>query len=99
MGIMGDSFEGTFEDHKVELIRTNLDKKVVIQVDGYIVASESVALPHEWDKVKEFEIGSCGKKHRLHAHSTVQKLLGFIPVDNEYTIDIDGHEVFLKRTK
>jgi hypothetical protein len=99
MGLMGDRFEGTFEEHKIELVRTNLDKKVVIMVDDHQVASESVALPHEWEKTKVFETGSCGKKHELRAHSVVKKLLGFIPVDNEYTIHVDGREVLLKKTQ
>lgn len=99
MGIMGDRFEGTFEEHKVELVRTNLDKKVVVLVDGYQIASESVALPHEWEKHKEFEVGSCGKKHVLVAHSALTKIFGFLPVDNEYTLEIDGREIFLKKTQ
>ena len=99
MGLMGDHFEGTFEEHKIELIRTNLDKKVVLLVDGYQIASESVALPHEWDKKKVFEVGACGKKHELHAHSALKKIFGFLPVDNEYTIEIDGREIFLKKTQ
>ena len=35
MGIMGDRFEGTFEDHKIELVRTNIDKKVVVTVEPH----------------------------------------------------------------
>jgi hypothetical protein len=99
MGLMQDRFEGQFEEHKVELVRTNIDKQVVLTVDGQTIATESVALPHEWEKHKEFEVGACGKKHTLFAHSTVKKLFGFLPVDNEYTIQIDGQEVVLTKTK
>ena len=97
MGITGDRFEGTFDQHKIELVRTNIDKQVVVLVDGQQVASESVALPHEWEKRKEFEVG--GHKHTLVAHSTLKKLFGVIPIDNLYTIEIDGHEVALTKTK
>jgi hypothetical protein len=99
MSLMGDRFEGTFEEHKIELVRTNLDKKVVLFVDGQEIATESVALPHQWEKHKEFEVGSCGKKHTLVAHSTLKKLFGFLPIDNLYSIEIDGHEVTLEKTK
>jgi hypothetical protein len=99
MGITGDHFEGQFEEHKIEIVRTNLDKVTVVLVDGYEVVHESVALPHNWDKDKEFQIGSCGKKHTLHAHSQLKKIFGFLPVDNEYTVVIDGQEVLFKRIK
>lgn len=99
MAILGDHFEGEFEEHKVELVRTNLDKKVMVLVDGYQIVQESVALPHAWDKEKTFQVGSCGKQHKLVAHSALTKLFGFLPVDNEYTLHIDGREIFLKKTK
>jgi hypothetical protein len=99
MGLMGDRFVGEFEGHRIELVRTNIDKKVVVTVDDYRIAEESVALPHSWEKEKEFSVGSCGKKHKLSAHSTLKKIFGFLPVDNEYKIEIDGQEVFLKKTE
>jgi hypothetical protein len=99
MGLMEDRFEGKFEDHAVALVRTNLDKQVVVLVDDTQVASESVVLPHEWGKQKQFQVGSCGKQHTLVAHSTLKKLFGLLPIDNDYTVEIDGHAVVLTRTK
>jgi hypothetical protein len=95
MALMGDRFEGSFEKHKVEVVRTNIDKQVVVSVDGMEIARESVALPHKWDQVKEFECD--GKKHTLAAHSVVKKLLGIVPIDNEYSIEIDGNPVALTK--
>ena len=99
MGLMGDRLEGTFEQHTIALVRTNLDKKVVVLVDQVEVASESVALPHEWEKRKEFQVGACGRTHTLVAHSALKKLFGLLPIDNEYTVEIDGQEISLKKTK
>ena len=95
MALMGDRFEGSFEKHKIELVRTNIDKQVVVLVDGKEIARESVMLPHHWDKTKEFECE--GKKHVLAAHATVKKLLGILPIDNEYSIEIDGNPVALTK--
>jgi len=97
MSIMGDRFEGTFEGHKIELVRTNLDKQVAILVDGNKIAEESVALPHQWDRTVEFELG--GVKHSLAAHSALKKLFGAIPYDNTYAIEIDGRALALIKTK
>jgi hypothetical protein len=93
MGILGDRFVGNWREHKVELVRTNVDKQVVILVDGNEIATESVAIPHTWDQVKEFALG--GASHKLHAHSALKKLWGLVPYDNEYAIEIDGEKVVL----
>jgi len=95
MGLMGDRFEGSFEKHKVEIVRTNIDKQVVVSVDGKEIARETVALPHQWDQTKEFECD--GTKHTLAAHSVVKKLLGILPIDNEYSVEIDGKPVVLTK--
>ena len=99
MAISGDHFEGQFEEHKIEIVRTNLDKVTVVLVDGLEVVREPVALPHSWDADKVFEGGPCGKKHRLHAHSQLKKIFGFLPIDNEYTIQIDGKDVLFRRLR
>ena len=70
---------------------------MVIEVDGKEIASESVALPHEWEEHKTFD--ASGEKHTLVAHSTLKKLFGILPIDNEYTVAIDGRDVLLKKTK
>ncbi len=95
MGLLGDRFEGSFGAHKVEVVRTNLDKQVVVSVDGKEIARESVALPHAWDQTKEFECD--GKKHTLAAHSVVKKLFGILPIDNDYSVEIDGASVALTK--
>jgi hypothetical protein len=95
MGLMGDRFTGSFDGHAIELVRTNLDKQVVITVDGREIARESVALPHSWDKTKSFDVD--GAPHTLTAHSMLKKMWGLIPYDNEYAIEIDGKTIHLEK--
>ena len=99
MGITGDRFEGKFEQHTIEIVRTNLDKKVTLLVDGHEVFTESVALPHQWDRQSEFHFEGDGKKHTVAVHSAFKKLLGFLPYDNAYTIEVDGRPLDLVKTK
>lgn len=95
MGLMGDRFEGKFEKHTIEVVRTNIDKQVVVSVDGREIARESVALPHQWDQKKEFDCD--GTKHVLLAHSVLKKLFGVVPIDNVYSVEIDGNPVALTK--
>jgi hypothetical protein len=97
MGLMGDRYEGSFDGHKIQVVRTNVDKQVVVLVDEREIARESVALPHQWEQKKEFEVG--GHKHTLAAHSVFKKLFGVVPIDNVYTVDIDGKAVELRKTQ
>ena|SRR5579883_747978 len=97
MALLGDRFVGKFGEHEVELVRTNIDKQVVIKVNGREIARESVALPHSWEQKKEFETPD-GTKHALVAHSALKKMWGLIPYDNEYSIEVDGKTVVLEKT-
>jgi hypothetical protein len=98
MGLVTDRFVGTFEGLSIELVRTNLDKQIVILVDGKEVAHESVALPHTWDQAKEFT-GTDGRTHRIVAHSMLMKLWGLIPYESQYAIGVDGQSVPLTCTE
>ena len=98
MGLMADRFVGQFEQHRIDVVRTNLDKRVVVLVDGNEVIRESVALPHDWVRSANTEVGACGKTHRLVARSSVRRLFGAIPIDNRYVVEIDGVAVPLSKT-
>jgi hypothetical protein len=97
MGVMGDCYEGSFDGHTVQVVRSNVDKQVVVLVNGWEIARESVVLPHQWEQKKEFEVD--GYKHTLVAHSVYKKLFRVVPIDNVYTVEIDGKTVELKKTQ
>lgn len=97
MSLMGDRYLGRFEDHQIEIVRTNLDKQVEIRVDGVAIATESVALPHSWEQQKQFSSATCGKSHTLTAHGMLKKLFGVLPYDSTYAIEVDGTPVALSK--
>jgi hypothetical protein len=96
MGLTGDRYEGTFEGHKIELVRDNVHKTLSLVIDGTKVAWESRILPHDITLNGEFE--HAGAKHAVVAHSTVKKILG-LPLDADDGVEIDGKPLPLRKTK
>ena len=96
MGITGDRYEGTFDGHKIELIRNNRDKTLNLLIDGAVVASEQRSVPKEITLHAEFEHG--GVKHVVVAHQHLKPILG-LPIDTDDSIEIDGKPLPLKKTK
>ena len=96
MGLMGDRYEGSFDGHKIELVRNNLDKTLNLLIDGAVVASEQRWLPKDITLHAEFEHG--GVKHSVVAHQHLKPILG-IPIDHDDSIEIDGKALPLTKTK
>ena len=72
MGILGERHAGTFEGHKLEIVRDNLTKRCVLLIDGVEVASESRAVPHDITLTATFE--HAGVTHKVVARSIVKGL-------------------------
>ena len=66
MSITGDRYEGTFDGHKIELVRNNLSKTLNLLIDGAVVASEHRWLPKDITLHADFEHE--GVKHVVVAH-------------------------------
>jgi hypothetical protein len=96
MGITGDRYEGTFEGHKIELVRNNWDKTLNLLVDGVVVASEHRWVPKDITLHAEFEHE--GVHHSVVAHQHLKPLLG-LPIDTDDSIEIDGKPLPLTKTK
>jgi hypothetical protein len=96
MAITGDRFEGTFEGHKIELVRNNLDKTLNLLIDGAVVASEHRWVPKEITLHADFEHN--GVNHSVVAHQHLKPILG-LPIATDDSIEIDGKPLPLKKTK
>jgi len=96
MGISGDRYEGTYEGHKIELVRNNLDKTLNLLIDGVVVASEHRWLPKEITLHAEFE--HKGARHTAVAHQHLKPILG-LPIGTDDSIEIDGKPLPLTKVK
>lgn len=96
MGIMGDRYEGTFDGHKVELVRNNLSKTLSLLIDGAVVASERRWVPKDIALHAEFEHE--GVTHAVVAQQHVKPISG-LPVDTDDSIEIDGKPLPLTKMK
>jgi hypothetical protein len=96
MGITGDRYEGTFDGHKIELVRNNWNKTLNLLIDGNVVASEQRWVPKEITLHAEFE--HKGVKHTVVAHQELKPILG-LPIDTHDSIEIDGKPLPLTKTK
>ena len=96
MAITGDRYEGTFDGHKVELVRNNWDKTLKLLIDGAEVASEQLWVPKDMTLHAEFE--HAGQEHTVVAHQELKKILG-LPIDHHDSIEIDGKPLALRKTK
>ena len=96
MGIMGDRYEGSFDGHKIELVRNNLNKTLNLLIDGAVVASEQRWLPKDITLRADFE--HKGVKHAVVAHQHLKPILG-LPIDCDDSIEIDGKPLPLTKVK
>ncbi len=96
MGMTGDRYEGTFDGHKIELVRNNVNKTLNLLIDDNVVASEHRWLPKDITLHADFE--HKGVKHAVVAHQQVKPLLG-LPIACDDSIEIDGKPLPLKKTK
>ncbi len=96
MSITGDRYEGTFDGHKIELVRNNLSKTLNLLIDGDVVASEQRWLPKDITLHADFEHN--GVKHSVVAHQHVKPIHG-LPVGSDDSIEIDGKPLSLTKTK
>jgi hypothetical protein len=96
MGVTGDRYEGTFDGHKIELVRNNVDKTLNLLIDGAVVASEQRWLPKDITLHAEFEHKAV--KHTVVAHQHLKRILG-LPIDHDDSIEVDGKPLPLKKTK
>jgi hypothetical protein len=69
MGLMGDGYRGTYQGHKIELIRDNLTKKLKLVIDGVEVASQPLSMQH--DITLTATLVHEGASHRVVARSIV----------------------------
>ncbi len=86
---MGEGFRGTYQGHKVELIRDNLRKKLALLIDGVEVASEPRTLQH--DITLTATLVHEGVSHRVVARSIVGRT-------TSGTIHIDGAPMTIAKT-
>jgi hypothetical protein len=93
MSITGDRYEGTFEGHKIELVRNNWNKTLNLLIDGEVVASERRWLPKDITLSAEFE--HKGVKHTVVAHQHLKPII----IDTDDSIEIDGKPLALTKTK
>ena len=96
MAITGDRYEGTFEGHKIELVRNNLDKTLNLVIDGAVVASEHRWFPKQITLHAEFE--HKGVQHTVVAHQDLKPILG-LPIATDDSIEIDGKPLPLTKVK
>ncbi len=96
MGIMGDRYEGTYEGHKIELVRNHIDKTLNLVIDGAVVASEHRWLPKDITLHADFE--HKGTKHTVVAHQHLKPILG-LPIATDDSIEIDGTALPLTKVK
>ena len=96
MSITGDRYEGTFDGHKIELVRNNLDKTLNLLIDGAVVASEKRWLPKEITLHAEFE--HKGATHAVVAYQHLKPIFG-LPIATDDSIEIDGKPLPLTKTK
>lgn len=96
MSITGDRYEGTFDGHKIELVRNNLTKTLNLLIDGAVVASEHRWIPKEITLHAEFE--HAGAKHTVVAHQHLKPIVG-LPIATDDSIEIDGKALPLTKTK
>jgi hypothetical protein len=92
MAITGDRYVGTYEGHPIELIRNNWNKTLKLLIDGNEVASESCLLPGRIVLTATLEHN--GVRHAVVAKSVPRYLLWTTD-----TIEIDGNELALTKTK
>ena len=91
MAITGDRYVTTYEGHTIELVRNNWDKTLRLSMDGQEVAKDSRALPHDITLTGTFE-------HDGVEHTVVARSVANVPSAHD-TIEIDGKEVSLTKTK
>ena len=96
MGIMGDRYEGTFDGHKIELVRNNADKTLSLLIDGAVVAAEHRWWPKDITLNAEFE--HKGAQHTVTAHQHVKPILG-LPIATDDSVEIDGKPLPLTKVK
>lgn len=96
MAITGDRYEGTFDGHKIELVRNNVDKTLNLLIDGSVVASEHRWLPKDITLTAEIEHN--GVKNKVVAHQHVKPILG-LPIGSDDSIEIDGKPLSLVKSK
>ncbi len=96
MTISGDRYVGTFDGHKIELVRNNLDKTLNFVIDGTVVASEHRWLPKDIALHAEFE--HKGAKHTVVAHQHLKPILG-LPIATDDCIEIDGKPLPLTKVE
>ena len=94
MGIAGDRYEGTFDGHKLELVRNSLDKTLSLLLDDAVVASAQRWVPKDITLRADFEHN--GLKHTVVAHQQVKPFLG-LPVGTDDSVEIDGQPLALKK--
>jgi hypothetical protein len=93
MGILGDRYEGSFEGHKIELVRNNVTKTLNLLIDGEVVAHEQRWLPKDITLVAEFT--HKGKTHKVVAHQHLKPIV----VDTDDSIEVDGTPLHLTKVK
>ena len=96
MSITGDRYEGTFDGHKIELVRNNWNKTLSLLIDGAVVASEQRWIPRDITLHAEFD--HKGAKHTVVAHQELKPIFG-LPIDTHDSVEIDGKTLPLTRMK
>ncbi len=96
MGMLVDRYEGTYEGHKIELVRNAVTKTLKLLIDGAVVASEHIWLPEDITLRAEFE--HKGAHHTVVAHQHVKPIVG-LPIGNDDSIEIDGKPLPLTKVK
>ena len=91
MAITGDRYVGTYEGHRIELVRNNWDKTLKLLIDGKEVASESRILPHDITLTGSFEHE--GVRHTVKAKAVSHFL------SSEDTVEVDGEALPLTKAK
>jgi hypothetical protein len=91
MGLTGDHFVATYEEHTLELISNEWIKNIKLLIDGKEVARASRILPHDVTLTGALEHD--GVRHSVVARSVIR-----FPWTEE-NIEIDGNPLTLTRKK
>jgi hypothetical protein len=92
MGLTGDHFVGTYEGHEIELVRNNWVKTLTLLIDGEDAERTTCHLPRRI--TLSGSLVHHGVRHEVVARSVPRYL--FWTTD---TIEVDGRELTLTRTK
>jgi len=91
MGLTGDRYEGFFQGHAIEVVRSEWTKTLKLLIDGNVVASKFCPLPSSVTLTATLADG-------INEHVVVLKSVIRFPF-YEDTVEIDGRPLFLTKTK